>query len=69
MNGQTRNPYDTRRMVGGSSGGEGCNISACGGIIGIGSDIGGSVRIPAFFNGIYGHKPTNGIYKLKNKSW
>lgn len=56
--GTTKNPYDTRRMVGGSSGGEGCLISACGSLIGIGSDIGGSIRMPAFFNGIFGHKPT-----------
>ena len=46
--------------MGGSSGGEGCLISAMGSLIGIGSDIGGSIRLPAVFNGIYGHKPTNG---------
>lgn len=56
--GTTRNPYNLSRIVGGSSGGEGCIISACGSIWGIGSDIGGSIRIPSLFNGIYGHKPS-----------
>ncbi|VDO41827.1 unnamed protein product [Haemonchus placei] len=41
--GLTRNPYDTRRTVGGSSGGEGALISAAGSLIGIGSDIGGRI--------------------------
>jgi fatty acid amide hydrolase 2 len=44
--------------VGGSSGGEGCIVSAAGSVCGIGSDIGGSIRMPAFFNGVYGHKPS-----------
>lgn len=59
--GRTNNPYHTCRIVGGSSGGEGCIQSACGSPFGIGSDIGGSIRMPAFFNGIFGHKPTYGI--------
>ncbi|XP_067903822.1 fatty-acid amide hydrolase 2-A isoform X2 [Heterodontus francisci] len=42
-------------------GGEGCIIAAAGSVMGVGSDIGGSIRIPAFFNGIYGHKPTTGL--------
>ncbi|KAM4696859.1 fatty-acid amide hydrolase 2-like isoform 4-T4 [Rhinophrynus dorsalis] len=42
-------------------GGEGCILAAGGSVIGVGSDIGGSIRMPAFFNGIYGHKPTAGI--------
>jgi fatty acid amide hydrolase 2 len=46
--------------VGGSSGGEGCLLAAAGSPLGIGSDIGGSIRIPAFFNGIFGHKPSKG---------
>ena len=41
-------------------GGEGCILSAGGSVIGVGSDIGGSIRMPAFFNGVYGHKPTTG---------
>lgn len=49
-----------RHIVGGSSGGEGCIQAAAGSPFGIGSDIGGSIRMPAFFNGIFGHKPTKG---------
>ncbi|KYN07521.1 Fatty-acid amide hydrolase 2 [Cyphomyrmex costatus] len=59
--GITKNPYNTRHIVGGSSGGEGCIQAAAGSPFGIGSDIGGSIRMPAFFNGIFGHKPTKGI--------
>lgn len=59
--GRTNNPYDTTRIVGGSSGGEGCIVGAAGSVMGIGSDVGGSIRMPAFFNGIFGHKPTMGI--------
>ncbi|KAK3856450.1 hypothetical protein Pcinc_037230 [Petrolisthes cinctipes] len=59
--GRTNNPYKTCCIVGGSSGGEGCLQSACGIPFGIGSDIGGSIRMPSFFNGIFGHKPTYGI--------
>lgn len=44
--GQTNNPYDTRRTVGGSSGGEAALIASCGSVFGLGSDIGGSVRMP-----------------------
>ncbi|XP_065342069.1 fatty-acid amide hydrolase 2-B isoform X2 [Cloeon dipterum] len=56
--GRTNNPYDTSKIVGGSSGGEACNLSAAGTPFGLGSDIGGSIRMPCFFNGIFGHKPT-----------
>ncbi|KAG9478075.1 hypothetical protein GDO78_013201 [Eleutherodactylus coqui] len=59
--GRSRNPYNLQHIVGGSSGGEGCIIGAGGSVIGVGSDIGGSIRMPAYFNGIYGHKPTIGI--------
>ncbi|XP_075691740.1 fatty-acid amide hydrolase 2 [Rhinoderma darwinii] len=59
--GRSRNPYNPQHIVGGSSGGEGCIIAAGGSVIGVGSDIGGSIRMPAYFNGIYGHKPTSGI--------
>ena len=59
--GRTSNAYDPRRSAGGSSGGEGAAVGA--GLVpfGIGSDIGGSIRIPAFFNGVFGHKPTPGL--------
>jgi fatty acid amide hydrolase 2 len=54
--GRTSNAYDARRVAGGSSGGEGAAVGAGGSPIGLGSDIGGSIRLPAFFNGVFGHK-------------
>ncbi|XP_043470659.1 fatty-acid amide hydrolase 2 [Leptopilina heterotoma] len=63
--GQTNNPYDTTRTVGGSSGGEGAIVAACGSAISIGSDIGGSTRIPSFCNGVFGHKPSEGTTSTK----
>lgn len=59
--GRTNNPYDPSRIVGGSSGGEGAIIGAGGTPFGLGSDVGGSIRMPAFFNGVFGHKPTGGL--------
>lgn len=56
--GQTNNPYDIKRTPGGSSGGESALIGAGCQPIGLGSDIGGSIRMPAFFCGVFGHKPT-----------
>ena len=56
--GTTNNPYDHSRIPGGSSGGSAAALAA--GLTGleIGSDIGGSIRNPAHFCGIFGHKPT-----------
>jgi fatty acid amide hydrolase 2 len=62
--GRTNNPYDLRRTPGGSSGGEGAIVGAGGSAFGIGSDIGGSVRMPAAFCGVYAHKPTAGMLPL-----
>ncbi|TMS35326.1 hypothetical protein L596_002753 [Steinernema carpocapsae] len=62
--GQTRNPYDYARTAGGSSGGEGSLIGAGGSLFGIGSDFAGSIRLPSFFNGIFGLKPTGGVVPL-----
>ncbi|MEW6431321.1 MAG: amidase [Myxococcota bacterium] len=59
--GRTNNPYDVSRTAGGSSGGEGAIIGAGGSPFGLGSDIGGSIRLPAFFNGVFGHKPSPGL--------
>ncbi|CAD5233863.1 unnamed protein product [Bursaphelenchus xylophilus] len=59
--GTTSSPYDNRTMAGGSSGGEASIISAEGSLLGIGSDLGGSVRNPAIFNGIFGLKCVNDI--------
>ena len=56
--GTTNNPHSEKHTAGGSSGGEGAIISAGGSPIGLGTDIGGSVRIPAAFNGICSIKPT-----------
>lgn len=59
--GRTNNPYDPTRTAGGSSGGEGAIVGAGASVIGLGSDVGGSIRMPAFFNGVFGHKPTGGL--------
>lgn len=61
LHGTTSNPYDTRYTSGGSTGGEGALIGAGASLIGIGSDLAGSIRVPAMFNGIFAHKPTAGI--------
>lgn len=47
--GQTNNPFDTRRTVGGSSGGEAALIASCASVFGLGTDIGGSIRMPGIF--------------------
>ncbi len=59
--GLTRNAYDPRHSAGGSSGGEGALVGAGASPFGLGTDIGGSIRIPAFCNGVFGHKPTGGL--------
>jgi Asp-tRNA(Asn)/Glu-tRNA(Gln) amidotransferase A subunit family amidase len=56
--GPARNPYDPKRIAGGSSGGTGNAIAARMAPAGLGSDTGGSVRIPAALNGITGLRPT-----------
>lgn len=63
--GTTSNPYDTHRTPGGSSGGEAALMCACGTPLSIGSDIGGSLRTPAFFCGLFSHKPTPGYISLR----
>ncbi|XP_075895434.1 fatty-acid amide hydrolase 1 isoform X1 [Nelusetta ayraudi] len=62
--GQTVNPHNLQKTSGGSSGGEGALIGGGGSLLGIGSDIGGSIRIPASFCGICGFKPTSGRVSL-----
>jgi Asp-tRNA(Asn)/Glu-tRNA(Gln) amidotransferase A subunit family amidase len=60
LHGQTSNPWDLERTPGGSSGGESAAIAAGLSAAGLGSDSGGSVRVPAHFTGICSLKPTSG---------
>ncbi len=60
LHGRTRNPWDLERTAGGSSGGESAAIAAGMSAAGLGSDSGGSVRLPAHFTGICSLKPTPG---------
>lgn len=62
--GRTRNAYDPRRTAGGSSGGEGAAIGSGGSPLGLGTDTLGSIRIPAFCNGVFGHRPSLGHVPL-----
>ncbi|WP_092237055.1 amidase [Bradyrhizobium sp. Gha] len=59
--GLTRNPWDGERTVGGSSGGSAAALAAGLTSLELGSDIGGSIRVPAHFCGVYGHKPSHGL--------
>jgi amidase len=59
--GVTNNPWDHSRTPGGSSGGSAAALAAGFGALSIGSDIGGSLRTPAHFCGVYAHKPTHGL--------
>lgn len=63
--GQTNNPWDTKRTPGGSSGGSAAALAAGMGYLSAGSDIGGSLRVPAHFCGIYSHKPTLDLVSLQ----
>ncbi|CAL8253514.1 unnamed protein product [Merluccius merluccius] len=57
--GTSLNPHNPKKTPGGSSGGEGALINGGGSLLGIGTDIGGSIRIPCSFSGICGLKPTS----------
>ena len=59
--GRTNNPWDLTRTVGGSSGGSAASLAAGFVPLEIGSDIGGSIRTPANYCGVYGHKSSHGI--------
>ena len=66
--GTTNNPWDVTRVPGGSSGGSAAALAA--GLTGLeaGSDIGASIRNPAHYCGIYGHKPTYGIIPVRGQA-
>ncbi|CAG9993192.1 unnamed protein product [Clonostachys byssicola] len=57
--GRTMNPVNRLCTAGGSSGGEGVMVAMRGSLLGIGTDLGGSIRIPAMVNGVFGFKPSN----------
>jgi len=63
--GTTNNPWDVSRSPGGSSGGSAAALAAGFGALSVGSDIGGSVRVPAHFCGVYGHQPSLGLVPLR----
>ncbi|MFT5449345.1 MAG: amidase [Gammaproteobacteria bacterium] len=58
--GTTRNPWDVNRTAGGSSGGTAAAIAAGFAPVGLGTDLGGSIRFPASFNGVFGIRPVPG---------
>ncbi len=68
LHGDTLNPHGAGITPGGSSGGAGSATAAGIGAMGHGNDIGGSVRIPAYCNGIYGLRPTAGVAPAYNAS-
>jgi fatty acid amide hydrolase len=57
--GRTNNPWDLARTPGGSTGGEAAIVAARGSPLGLGNDLGGSIRVPCHFCGIHGFKPTS----------
>ena len=63
--GTTNNPWDVKRTPGGSSGGSAAALAAGLGYLSVGSDIGGSIRTPAHFCGVYGHKPSLDLVNMQ----
>ena len=58
IHGLCRNPWNPERTAGGSSGGAGAALASGMTLLELGSDIGGSIRVPCHYNGVFGHKPT-----------
>lgn len=58
--GLTKNPYSLNHSAGGSSGGSAAACAAGAVPVAVASDVGGSIRIPSHFCGLFGHKPTGG---------
>jgi len=67
--GRTRNPWDPGRTAGGSSGGSAAAVAAGFAALDVGSDLGGSIRVPAHFCGVYGFKPTQGRVPEAGHLW
>ncbi|MFE2529205.1 amidase [Streptomyces sp. NPDC059382] len=65
--GDTVNPWDPDRTPGGSSGGDGVAVATGMAALGLGNDSGGSIRIPAQFNGVAGLKPTSGRFPADHR--
>lgn len=63
--GRTSNPWDVSRTAGGSSGGAAAAVAAGLTPLEFGSDIGGSIRVPSHFNGVYGLKPSWGLVPVR----
>ena len=63
--GTTNNPYDLSRTPGGSSGGSSAALAAGYGALSIGTDLAGSLRVPAFHCGVFAHKPTQGLVPFR----
>ena len=64
VHGTTNNPWDPTRTPGGSTGGGAAAVAAGLGSLTIGSDLSGSIRIPAHFCGVYGHKPSLNLVSM-----
>ncbi|XP_049869842.1 fatty-acid amide hydrolase 2-B-like [Pectinophora gossypiella] len=65
LRGATNNPYCLNRTPGGSSGGEGALLACGASAFSVASDVAGSIRVPAAFCGVFGHKPTPGIISIE----
>ncbi|KAF9799056.1 hypothetical protein SFRURICE_008566 [Spodoptera frugiperda] len=65
LRGTTNNPYCMNRTPGGSSGGEAALLASGASALSVASDIAGSIRLPAAFCGVFGHKPTPGVISIE----